>query len=74
MTNHDKTKVVLAHVSRPPSDADALNDAEQASCAAIYDQCIAPMADLPAKFAGVWAARKERLDAAKAADETSDDA
>lgn len=72
MTNLEKCRRVLPHMSRPVNDALSFTEEEQAACAAIYDDCLAGYETLGTRWQEFWASRMERLEENKATDETVD--
>lgn len=73
LTDVEKARSVFAHVGRPATNVEALDESELRQCAAIYDECIAPGSQVSVRFGEFWDARQQRLAAAKATDETTDD-
>lgn len=73
LTDVEKARSVFAHAGRPASNVELLDESELRQCSAIYDDCIAPGQAIATRFSEFWDARQQRLAAAKATDDTTDD-
>lgn len=74
LSNEEKARAVLTRTGRAGNSAvAALTEDEHAHLAGVYDRCCAPEHELANEMDAFWGKRQERLDAAKATDETQPD-
>ncbi|HMO84589.1 MAG TPA: hypothetical protein PKC18_06675 [Lacipirellulaceae bacterium] len=74
LSDEEKARAVLCRTGQPGNRCAAFSAAELAELAAAYDECVAPELLLAERVRQFWAARQERLDAAKAVDDAQPDA